>query len=278
MVKMDLDKLISAIVTNTSEQLSRSPREASVHVTNMLQLRDVVRCIPPIAQGLVGCRSSLLLIIKTLLCDPRLRDIEALLFDSLNASAGLNKRNGLVGVNSKVYAVNVDFNRMLDVARETYKENVDDILELNAQLSQEYSIPLSLEYQERGGGFWFTVVKDHLEGELPRGFLNVTTKGAKWCFTSMELKKRNARMKDALEEALLLSDKVVKEILEKVVENIGVFYKASEAIATLDMLWSFAHVSILHSYGEVQSMSAFHMSLTMSSSPRIHWDACCQSW
>ena len=88
---------------------------------------------------------------------------------------------------NKVYAVNVNVDRMLDVARETYQENVDDILELKAQLSQEYGIPLSLEYQERGGGFWFTVVKDHLEGELPRGFLNVTTKGAKWCFTSMEL-------------------------------------------------------------------------------------------
>lgn len=79
------------IVTNTSEQLSRSPREASVHVANMLQLRDVVRCIPPVAQGLIGCRSSLLLVIKTLLCDPRLGDIEALLFDSLSASAGLSK-------------------------------------------------------------------------------------------------------------------------------------------------------------------------------------------
>ena len=122
-----------------------------------------------------------------------------------------------------MYAVNADVNRMLDVARETYKENVDDIYELKTQLSQEHGIPLALEYQERGGGFWFTVVKDHFEGELPRGFLNVTTKGTKWCFTEMDLvrytispraldltdnlqKKKNARMKDALEEALLLSD------------------------------------------------------------------------
>ncbi|KAF8327173.1 muts domain V-domain-containing protein [Cantharellus anzutake] len=265
MSKMDLDKLISAIITNTTDQPSISPREASTHVTNMLQLRDVVCCIPPVAQALASCHANLLRVVQGLLCDSRLGDIRALLFEGLNADAGLSKRSGLAGVNSKVYAVNVNFNRMLDVARETYKENVDDIFELRAQLSQEHNLPLSMEYQERGGGFWFTIAKGDLEGELPRGFLNVTTKGAKWCFTSMELKKRNARMKDALEEALLLSDKcalgvwyrcsahrtrrrVIKEILEKVVENIGVFYKASEAIATLDMLWSFAHISILHNY------------------------------
>ena len=76
---------------------------------------------------------------------------------------------------------------MLDVARETYKENVSDIFDLNRTLSEEHNLPLALTYQERGGGFWFTLSKDDLEGELPRGFLNVTARGAKWFFTSMEL-------------------------------------------------------------------------------------------
>ena len=33
----------------------------------------------------------------------------------------------------------------------------------------------------------FTMKKDDLEGELPRGFLNVGLKKGKWVFTSMEL-------------------------------------------------------------------------------------------
>ena len=35
--------------------------------------------------------------------------------------------------------------------------------------------------------------KDDLEGELPRGFLNVGLKKGKWVFTSMELVSRRGR-------------------------------------------------------------------------------------
>lgn len=86
-----------------------------------------------------------------------------------------------------MYAVKANFNRMLDVARETFKENVGDIQDLCASLSAEYSLPLSLSYNERGGGFWLMLNKDELEEELPRGFLNVTTRGAKFVFTTLEL-------------------------------------------------------------------------------------------
>lgn len=76
---------------------------------------------------------------------------------------------------------------MLDVARETFKENVGDIQELCASLSTEHNLSFSLTYNERGGGFWLTLSKDELEGELPRGFVNVTSRGTKFVFTTLEL-------------------------------------------------------------------------------------------
>lgn len=114
-------------------------------------------------------------------------------------------------------------NRLLDVARETYKENVGDIFQLNRTLSQECGLPLTLVYQETG--FVFVLKKNDLEGELPPGFVNVAMKKGRWMFSSMELvifpsfrselvansivhqKKMNSRMKDALDETLILSDK-----------------------------------------------------------------------
>lgn len=92
-----------------------------------------------------------------------------------------------MAINNRVYAVRANFNRMLDVARETYKENVGDIHDLCSSLSTEHSLALSLSYIEKGGGFWLTLAKDDLEGQLPRGFLNVTTKGVKYIFTTLEL-------------------------------------------------------------------------------------------
>lgn len=104
------------------------------------------------------------------------------------------KRSGIVAVNNKVYAVRANFNRMLDVARETYKENIGDIHDLCTSLSTEHGLPLSLTYIEKGGGFWLTIAKDDLEEQLPRGFLNVTTKGAKYIFTTLELVRTIRRL------------------------------------------------------------------------------------
>lgn len=74
---------------------------------------------------------------------------------------------------------------MLDVARETYKENIADIFTLNRELNKQYELPMTLVYQETG--FVFQLKKSDLDGELPRGFLDVVVRKGKWVFSSMEL-------------------------------------------------------------------------------------------
>jgi DNA mismatch repair protein MSH4 len=76
-------------------------------------------------------------------------------------------------------------NRLLDVARETYKENVSDIFQLNRTLSETHELPLAVVYQD--SGFVFTLKKSDLDGELPKGFINVSMKKGKWFFSNMEL-------------------------------------------------------------------------------------------
>ena len=51
-------------------------------------------------------------------------------------------------------------------------------------------------------------------------------------------------MKDALDETLILSDRIIQDLVSDIVIDIGALYKASEAVALLDMLWSFAHATI----------------------------------
>ncbi len=76
-------------------------------------------------------------------------------------------------------------------------------------------------------------------------------------------------MKDALDETLILSDKcalplipgaadsrdtdlclhrIIQDLTNEIVVDIGALYKASEAVALLDLLWSFAHASISTSF------------------------------
>ncbi|KAH9036606.1 muts domain V-domain-containing protein [Lactarius pseudohatsudake] len=243
--KVDLDKLISALASNETREAC-SARTASSRVTHMLNLRGVVRHVPALQKALVGSKSELLCIICDMLSDQRLVEIERLVSESLNEGASLQK-TGIAAVNARVYAVKANCNPLLDVARETYKENVGDIHALHASIQKEDDLPVQLVYQE--SGFLFSVKKaDFDERKLPRGFINTSMQKGKWLFTTMELKKRNARMKDALEEALILSHSTIKDLVAQILLNIGALYKASEAVAMLDMLWSFAHVSIMKSY------------------------------
>jgi DNA mismatch repair protein MSH4 len=76
-------------------------------------------------------------------------------------------------------------NRLLDVARETYKENVGDIYTLCSTLSEEHGLPLTLVYQETG--FVFSLKKSDAESGLPRGFINPSIKKGKWYFSSLDL-------------------------------------------------------------------------------------------
>jgi len=176
-------------------------------------------------------------------------------------------QGGIGAINARVYAVKANQNRLLDVARETYKENVGDIYQLNRTLSQTHDLPLSLVYQDTG--FVFSLKKDALEGELPEGFINVTAKKGKYMFSSMDLvsfktyisthkrnpiyetlqKKMNARMKDALDETLILSSKyeptptlrgllqthvffrIIQELTDEIIHHVGALYKVSEAVS-----------------------------------------------
>jgi DNA mismatch repair protein MSH4 len=62
----------------------------------------------------------------------------------------------------------------LDVARETYKENLNDAFELCEDMKAKHGIEMGLQYS--GGTFVFSVPKTELEDkELPRVFTNVVS-------------------------------------------------------------------------------------------------------
>ncbi|KAG8701977.1 MutS protein msh4 [Ceratobasidium sp. 395] len=256
--KIDLDKLIAQLTTSENRPVggtTGNAKGASARVEQMIDLRNVIRSLPGVVKALQGCRSSLLCMISNMLDDERVKSIDEVVSQGLNddaisAGGGGGFGGGSFGaITKKVYAVRANFNRFLDVARETYRENVTDIIDLQNELTKEHGLPLGLQYQENG--FVFTLKKGDAPegGKLPAPFINVSAKkNQKWTFSHLELKKRNARLRDSLDEALILSDQIVKALVEKIIEDVGVLYKASEAIALMDMLWAFVHTSILHNY------------------------------
>lgn len=243
--KTDFDKLIASLAALETRP-TESVKMASSRVTQMLNLRNVIKNVPLVQRALSGSRSRLLRCLHDMLDDERITRIADLVDANLNEEVG-SARGGITSVNARVYAVKANCNKFLDVARETFKENIGDIYQLAETLSRTHEMPLTLVYQETG--FVFCLKKDEWDEEqLPRGFINPTMAKGKRLFTSMDLKKMNARMKDALDETLMLSSKMIQDLVSDVLVDVGALYKASEAIALLDMLWAFAHGAILRNY------------------------------
>ncbi|KAF9648246.1 hypothetical protein BDM02DRAFT_3096843 [Thelephora ganbajun] len=245
LAKHDLDKLIASFIACDPQTPAKSSTPIVTRITQMLQLRNIVRNLPDLHNSLSGASSMLLQIISAMISDKRVEAIDSLIASSLNEeNVQSPPRTGIGAVTVRVFAVKANFNRLLDVARETFKENVADIYQLGRELSEAHGLPLALVYQD--GGFIFQLKKSEVESELPAEFINIMEKKGRVVLSTLDLKKRNARMKDALDEVMSLSDKlIIRELVGSIISHIGALYKASEAVALLDMLWSFAHASIL---------------------------------
>ncbi|KAH7103198.1 muts domain V-domain-containing protein [Auriculariales sp. MPI-PUGE-AT-0066] len=243
----DLDKLISSLAASEVRETA-NVKFASLRISQMLVLRTIVRSLPSIHNALSLCRSRLLTILTQMISDPRFERIDELISGHLNDDAVPQKSGGILALNMRVYAVKANCNTLLDVARETFKENVADIFALSRSVSDDHNMPVNAVYHDNGG-FWFSVKKRDLDdGELPRGLIHASSRGQNILFSSLELQKLNQKVKDSLTETLVLSDKTIDTLVSEVLIDAGALYKASEAVAILDMLWSFAHVSIIECY------------------------------
>ncbi|WWC89183.1 uncharacterized protein L201_004101 [Kwoniella dendrophila CBS 6074] len=133
---------------------------------------------------------------------------------------------------SRLYAVKAEFNHLLDVARKTYKENLDDIEQLERDFegmyagdqtvdvlnigTEQHSLQCRLEPVENK--FRLTLTNQEVDGKaLPSECINV------------QYKKNNGE--------------IVTELLASVVADIRGLYRSSDAIAKLDVLACFAELA-----------------------------------
>ncbi len=91
--------------------------------------------------------------------------------------------------------------------------------------------------------------EDIPSGGLSKVFTNVVSKGAKQIeFSCMELKKRNAKFNQAIDEIMIHSNTVLRALFGSVRTKIAALYQAAESIALVDMLASFADIASKNAY------------------------------
>jgi hypothetical protein len=126
-------------------------------ITQLLQLKLLLRGVTAVHDTMVNCRASILLhhaevstltigadhpqvlgtrsikCIETIINGKRLAVLR-LNIDRLSDDANLKRSaKGATAKNAKLHAVKVGVNKLLDVARNTHKENMDDIQDCKSE-------------------------------------------------------------------------------------------------------------------------------------------------
>lgn len=77
---------------------------------------------------------------------------------------------------------------------------------------------------------------DLAKRQLPSEFTNVATQGVRLQYDSLELCKKNAKLRHSLNEIYVLSFETVMKLIDDVRVYIGCLYKVCEGIAMLDIV------------------------------------------
>ncbi|KAI9493031.1 DNA mismatch repair protein Msh4 [Zychaea mexicana] len=242
----DLDHIIADIAKIPVKQ--QDVHYAECKINHVIRLKTMMTALKSVATSLQSCSNTLLVTICEILSDSRLDDLQMAISETLHDDVGIQKTS--LGLrHQRCYAVKSGVNGLLDVARQTYKETIEDIYELATEYTESSGLNIKLQFNAPKG-FYLSLPADQLEEStiLPQVFINVVKKKKQYTFTTLELLQKNSRMNESLTEVYLMSDKTVTDLLQVFRADIGVLYKVSEAIAMLDMLLSFGHCCSLSEY------------------------------
>ncbi|WAQ90843.1 hypothetical protein PtA15_13A242 [Puccinia triticina] len=287
LTQIDLDKLIGGIIStelasnrsscnsqsgslsmtslpSSSKKKKTAAIDPSIAITKKLELlkslRTILQSLNPIRSALSNCSSELLRLASNIFQDAFLDEMASVIQFRVNEDSFLGIQKGsLAKQNVHAYAIKAGVeNQLLNVARETYKENLSDAMAMCEALKEEYHLPKLQFVFETRTGFMLQMKKDDLRATskdsayhpdgLPKVFTNIVKRGKTLHFTCLDLKKKNQLIINSYQEICLLSEEVLDAIFEEFRKRVSTFFRLSEAISLLDMLASFAHVATTREY------------------------------
>jgi len=242
----DIDLLAARL---TSEPKHRGPQWCRSAIRTALKLRSALAALPLLAEALRGISSAegpstLLEEAHTLLTNASfpvlLRELDRVL-DSEGPQA-LGQAGSLAHV-ALMYAVHPNVSPLLDIARQTWNDALQQIHTLHRGYMAKYpELRLKLEYTERRG--WYL---SHAQPSGPTEFLHTTAKGAsgRQMSTTRDLNSENFKLRLAEQEILVQTVMVLSSLYEVLRAEAALLYRVSQIASALDLVQAFAGYALL---------------------------------
>ncbi|XP_068633556.1 mutS protein homolog 4-like [Battus philenor] len=223
--------------------------EAQLNQT--ILLKTTMELVPKLAEALQVAESGRLRKIKMDFENPHYNEIYQRIRKIIQEDAHLEK--GAMGSLQRCFAVKPDINGLLDVARRTYSELIEDIQKIVEQLAESHDMPLRVSQNVMKGFHIILPIAPknrcnfNVE-DLPDIFIQVHFNGASVTMTTEELVVLDQQAKESLNEIQKMSNIVIFELLKELRPFMPSLYRLCENVAELDILLALAQASSIGSY------------------------------
>ena len=244
----DLDSVLNLCVKKP--ELSISNAQIDAKIDRMVALKQILQLLPTFHEILSKSESTICVKAVRMLhrhvhnSSLLLEMMQLVLIDNTNiggrAAAASQQRL------SRMMAVKQDVNGLLDLARTTFCEYVEQLEAEVERVSSAHDVAMKLANSSKGFCIQMNNQRHYKVSinKLPDEFLRIVKNKAGITFVTQEFVVIDSLAKDSLVEISKMSNAILNELLSEVREYIGFLYSLSETIATLDMLVAFANVSM----------------------------------
>ncbi|KAF2645474.1 DNA mismatch repair protein MutS [Massarina eburnea CBS 473.64] len=244
---LDVDKILTALIIVPSKPTLQASEQS---INQIIMLKTFVSSVTPIYEALTGARTPMLNDIREFCAPENVAPILELLAEAINDDVRYAKQPVELR-NQRVYAVKSGVNGLLDVARQTYKENQGDAYLYVTELGEHHNINTTIKY-EASRGYFIQIPKSDLEQFerriLPPVFTNIVKRKNYIECQTVELMKWNQKIAISHQEVVLSSDTFIQELIDEARCHMSILFKICEAIAMLDMLSAFAYLVTTQDY------------------------------
>lgn len=223
-------------------------------VRNVLLLKQGLSCIPNLVHALSSARSPLLLTVCETLRSPVLATLWDHIHEVVDEDAlavGTAEQVRLSGA----FAVKPGVNGVLDVARKTLTETLDDIRRTVQREKESTRLDkLSMAFSVKRGYHMSVPVEGTVREmirSLPSSFVEPVQQGKRIHLSTHPLMDLNIRYEKALEEIWLLSNRELDRVVSFACapSTMGALHRMCDAVAMTDALLGFVtHVSLREGY------------------------------
>ena len=243
----DIDHLAAQLVQTPKQS---TPRSRQNLVTNVLLLKKSIELLPELNNFLAKCNSPLLKLAaanldeKNTACQSIKNQIDTV----LDANATIAKKLPTRMRVQIAFAIKSGVDGLLDVARGTFAESIEEIHALVEKIKQEVECTDIRQGYSVSRGYHLSVPATIFQIDTldTSRFVQCVRRGTRVNCSTEELLSLEERQKDSFNEIVVMSERVLQNLLVEIRRSMGWMFVFGESLAFVDLMLCFANTVSLN--------------------------------